>query len=57
MEYIVGSPYVDELASGGWTLDVDGMLEITELPGLGIQLDREALKKYTGSTRVADFIA
>jgi L-alanine-DL-glutamate epimerase-like enolase superfamily enzyme len=46
IEYIAGSPYVDELAAGGWTLDADGMLPIPEAPGLGIELDQSALSRY-----------
>jgi L-alanine-DL-glutamate epimerase-like enolase superfamily enzyme len=47
VEYITGSPYVDEIAAGGWSLDQDGMLAIPETPGLGLELDREAVDKYT----------
>jgi len=47
VEYITGSPYVDEIAAGGWFLDEDGMLAIPETPGLGIELDPEAVDKYT----------
>ena len=47
VEYITESPYVDELAAGGWTLDEDGMLPIPEAPGLGIALDEDAVTKYT----------
>lgn len=46
IEYIAGSPYVDELAAGGWTLDADGMLPIPDAPGLGIELDQSALSRY-----------
>ena len=47
VEYITESPYVDELAAGGWELDEDGMLPIPEAPGLGLTLDEDALEKYT----------
>ena len=46
VEYIVGSPYVDDLAQGGWHLDRDGMLEIPSSPGLGVELDRDLLQTY-----------
>jgi L-alanine-DL-glutamate epimerase-like enolase superfamily enzyme len=46
IEYIAGSPYVDDLAAGGWTLDGDGMLPIPAGPGLGIELDPEALERF-----------
>ena len=48
VEYIVGSPYVDEIAAGGWRLDADGMLPIPDAPGLGLTLDMDAVAKYTG---------
>jgi L-alanine-DL-glutamate epimerase-like enolase superfamily enzyme len=47
VEYLTGSPYVDELAAGGWRLDADGMLPIPERPGLGLELDRDAVARYT----------
>ncbi|MEV0386467.1 enolase C-terminal domain-like protein [Nonomuraea sp. NPDC050643] len=47
VEYISGSPYVDELSARPWTLDGDGMLPIPDTPGLGIDLDRDALSRYT----------
>ena len=48
VEYIAGSPYVDEIAKGGWRLDGEGMLPIPDGPGLGISLDLEAVACYTG---------
>lgn len=47
VEYIGGSPYIDELTVGGWTLDEGGMLAIPTAPGLGISLDRDALRRMT----------
>ena len=47
VEYIAGSPYVDELAAGGWTLDAEGMLSIPDAPGLGMALDLDAVARYT----------
>ncbi|MBN1642715.1 MAG: mandelate racemase/muconate lactonizing enzyme family protein [Anaerolineae bacterium] len=47
VEYITGSPYVDEIAAGGWQLDADGMLAIPDAPGLGLSLDIDALRRYT----------
>lgn len=47
VEYLPGSPFIDEITAGGWKLDADGMLAIPAQPGLGVNLDREALKKYT----------
>ena len=46
VEYITGSPYLDDLVVGGWRLDAEGMLSIPEGPGLGIELDLEAVARY-----------
>jgi L-alanine-DL-glutamate epimerase-like enolase superfamily enzyme len=48
VEYLTGSVYVDELVDGGWHLDADGMLPIPSGPGLGIELDADAVAKYGG---------
>ena len=47
VEYITGSPYVDDHAKGGWSLDEDGLLAIPETPGLGLALDADAVERYT----------
>ena len=47
VEYITGSPYIDEIAAGGWQIDEDGLLHIPEAPGLGLTLDRDAVARYT----------
>jgi D-galactarolactone cycloisomerase len=47
VEYIAGSPYVDEIAAGGWQLDDEGMLPIPDAPGLGLSLDPDAVARYT----------
>ena len=49
VEYITGSPYLDELVTGGWSLDSDGMLRIPDTPGLGVELDPDAVYRFTGS--------
>jgi len=48
VEYISGSPYVDDIVAEAWRLDADGMLAIPAAPGLGLRLDQEALARYTG---------
>jgi D-galactarolactone cycloisomerase len=48
VEYLTGSPYIDELTLGGWALDPDGMLAIPDRPGLGIELDPDAVQRHTG---------
>jgi D-galactarolactone cycloisomerase len=49
VEYLTGSPSIDEIAAGGWALDEQGMLAIPERPGLGIEIDLDALAKYSGT--------
>jgi L-alanine-DL-glutamate epimerase-like enolase superfamily enzyme len=48
VEYLTGSPYIDDIINGGWQLDDDGMLAIPDGPGLGIALDAERVAVYTG---------
>ncbi|MDX2153404.1 MAG: mandelate racemase/muconate lactonizing enzyme family protein [Bryobacteraceae bacterium] len=48
VEYISGSPFVDDLVEGGWRLDAEGMLEIPSAPGLGIDIDLAALAEFSG---------
>jgi len=48
VEYLTGSPFIDEIASGGWKLDADGMLPIPDRPGLGIEIDLDALAELSG---------
>ena len=47
VEYLTGSPYIDEIVTGGWNLDEEGMLTIPDAPGLGISLDTDAVAKFT----------
>ncbi len=54
VEYIAGSPYVDDLVTTPWRLDAEGMLSIPDGPGLGIELDPEAVARYGGGHRLFD---
>jgi D-galactarolactone cycloisomerase len=54
VEYLTGSPFIDEITVGGWSLDADGMLPIATAPGLGLELDPDAVKRYTGGERLLD---
>ncbi len=54
VEYLIGSPYIDELVTEPWSLDEDGMLAIPAKPGLGIELDAEAIAKYGDDERILD---
>ena len=47
VEFIGGSPYVDGITEKPFALDGEGHLEIPDLPGLGVALDREKLARYT----------
>ena len=51
VEYIGGSPYVDGITVGGFQIDAEGYLTIPDRPGLGIELDRAALGRYTRDPR------
>lgn len=48
VEYLTGSPFIDEITDGGWQLDSDGMLNIPSAPGLGLKLNPDVVEKYTG---------
>jgi D-galactarolactone cycloisomerase len=50
VEYLTGSPFIDDLATTKWRLEEDGTLAVPEAPGLGISLDFDAVEKYTGVT-------
>jgi D-galactarolactone cycloisomerase len=54
VEYITGSPYIDEIVAEPWQLDDEGLLAIPARPGLGIDLDWETVAKYTGGVRLLD---
>lgn len=47
VEYLTGSPFIDEITAGGWHLDAEGMLAIPAGPGLGLVLDPDAVSRYT----------
>jgi L-alanine-DL-glutamate epimerase-like enolase superfamily enzyme len=46
VEYLTPSPYLDELITEPLRTDADGYLTIPEKPGLGIELDRDALQRF-----------
>jgi len=47
VEYLNGSPYIDEIVVDKWKLDEDGMLPIPDKPGLGLILDIDVVMKYS----------
>jgi L-alanine-DL-glutamate epimerase-like enolase superfamily enzyme len=46
VEYLTPSPYIEEIITQPFRVDAEGYLTIPERPGLGIELNREALEKY-----------
>lgn len=46
VEYLTPSPYLEEIITAPFRVDAEGYLPIPDRPGLGIELNREALKKY-----------
>lgn len=54
VEYLTGSPFIDELVTEPWKLDADGMLAIPERPGLGINIDLGVLEEFSGVKNFLD---
>ena len=48
VEYLTGSPFIDDIVENKWQLDDNGMLVVPNGPGLGISLNLDAVEKYTG---------
>jgi len=48
VEYLTGSPFIDDLVETRWDLDTDGMLAVPDRPGLGVSLNLDAVEKHTG---------
>jgi len=46
VEYLTPSPYLDELVMEPFRPDAEGYLNVPMKPGLGIQLNREALRRF-----------
>jgi L-alanine-DL-glutamate epimerase-like enolase superfamily enzyme len=57
VEYLTGSPFIDDLVETPWKLDADGMLPIPDGPGLGISLNPDAVEKHTGQRLAAGGVA
>jgi D-galactarolactone cycloisomerase len=47
VEYLTGSPFIDDLVSEPWRLDQDGMLQIPDKPGLGTEPDLSTLAELS----------
>lgn len=46
VEFLSPSPYMDELLTVPFRPDADGLLTIPDAPGLGIELNRDALARF-----------
>ena len=46
VEYLTPTPYIDEVLVTPFKMDDDGMLPIPDAPGLGIEVDLEAVRKF-----------
>jgi L-alanine-DL-glutamate epimerase-like enolase superfamily enzyme len=48
VEYLSGSPFIDDLVENKWELDDNGMLMVPNGPGLGLSLNLDAVEKHSG---------
>ena len=48
VEYLTGSPFIDEIVDKGWQLDSEGYLAIPDGPGLGVSMNLDSVTRYTG---------
>ena len=46
VEYLTPSPYLDAIITEPFKVDAEGYLNVPDKPGLGVELDREALKRF-----------
>lgn len=56
VEYITGSPFIDEIVELPWRLDEEGKLEIPDSPGLGIALNNDIVEKYTNGAKLLEVV-
>lgn len=48
VEYLTPAPYIEEILTERPALDAEGYLAVPDRPGLGIELNREALARFRG---------
>jgi D-galactarolactone cycloisomerase len=48
VEYLTGSPFIDDIVEVPWKVDSDGMLPVPSGPGLGISINLDKVEKYSG---------
>jgi D-galactarolactone cycloisomerase len=46
VEYLTPCPYLDEIITEPFKPDAEGYLNVPDAPGLGVQLNREAMKRF-----------
>jgi L-alanine-DL-glutamate epimerase-like enolase superfamily enzyme len=46
VEYLTPSPYLEDIITVPFRVDAEGYLLIPDRPGLGIELNREGLRRY-----------
>lgn len=46
VEYLTPAPYIDQILVQPFELDEEGLLTIPETPGLGVEVDRDALARF-----------
>jgi len=54
VEYLTGSPYIDDIVRAPWRLDDEGWLPIPDAPGLGVALDMDAVRHHTRGARLPE---
>ncbi|MFO1021935.1 MAG: mandelate racemase/muconate lactonizing enzyme family protein [Planctomycetales bacterium] len=55
VEYLTPCPYIEKIVQEPFRIDSEGFLEIPQRPGLGVELNRDALRDYvTGAVRMAE---
>ena len=47
VEYLTPAPYIEQIITEPFQLDSEGFLPIPTRPGLGIELNREALARFS----------
>lgn len=57
VEFIGGSPYIDDIVETPWTLDQEGKLQIPNSPGLGLRLLPEAVAELSADREAAKLLA
>ena len=48
VEYLTPAAYIEDIVSPRFQMDENGMLPIPDRPGLGVELDREAMQRFAG---------